>query len=337
MRNFWNKIIKLNACGFWLATAAAPTVADVQKSFVEVYPGRELYVERHIGKESAPTVILLNGMTYSTKDWGKFVDQLKLKSPDLNVVSYDMFGMGKTLLRYKERFSPFELVNDGNRVHYTEQARELDLLIDKLGIKGPIYLVGLSYGGAIAQEFARVSNKEIAGTFLFSPYITPLESQVKWIRLQISLVRLTQPFNMWAGLYSDGQLYDYFLKTLVYTTYPAVEPSVLENLYKPEATYRLAQGMKDFDGFTITSFLRDHKVHFVTPTKDEYIGQDVFDKYWAALPEDAKSSRLIVPGGKHKLPEEQPSLSAEWVVRVIEDKSGQLSGGKVFNSEDLGL
>ena len=63
-----------------------------------------------------------------------------------------------------------------------------------------------------------------------APYTQPLKGQDDWIKQQISVTRMQFPFNP----YSDEQLYDYFLRQICFSTYPSLEPIVLENPYKLE-------------------------------------------------------------------------------------------------------
>jgi len=302
------------------------------KGLVKIYKGRELYVEYTEAAPGQPTVVLLNGMTYSTRQWDKFVAQFKEKNPTVGVLAYDMYGMGQTLLKYHDDFVVTNPAKIG-RIHFQEQARELQLLLKNLSVPGPIHLLGLSYGGGVAQYFMNeyADTLPIKSAILMSPYVVPLKSQVDWIQYQISLVRFWQPYNMW----SDEVLYDYFLRQLVFTTYPFAEPIVLENPYKLEATYRLAQGMKNFDGLEWVNSYAKHSIHLLQPMMDEYIDQQTYEDFWAALPKSARASRFLIKGARHKLPEELPGLMTEWVSRLINDKTGKYYKGKTFSSKNV--
>ena len=305
--------------------------------FIEIYEGRELYIEYKAPAEGHPTVVLLNGMTYSTKDWSRFVAQFKERNPNAGVLAYDMYGQGKTLIKYANEMFFASLNPDRGRIAYTDQANDLRLLLKKLAPNGPIHLAGLSYGGGIAQQFLNdfqgSLEEKLESIILMAPFMEPLKNQVEWIEKQIYWTRVYQPWNAW----SDEALYDFYLRVLVYSTYPAAEPVILETPYKLEATYRLAQGMKDFDGFKYLDNFPARKVHMMVPTEDEYISQEGFKVYWDEMPEEARASLLFVEGGRHKLPEELPGLTVEWISRLIYDEQGNYKKGLTYHSNRMGL
>ncbi len=201
---------------FVLAVSARAFAFDLDtdfQGFIDI-GSKELYVDYMAPAKDRPTVILLNGLTYSTVQWDKMT--ASLKDVGLGVVRYDMDGMGQTLLKYGLPNQP---------IAYMDQVTDLDALLKKLKLKGPFNIVGLSYGGAIAAEYAARFPKKIENLILMAPYTEALEKQDTWIKEQVALTRLQFPLNP----YSDDAIYDYFLKQICFTTYPLVEPIVLEN------------------------------------------------------------------------------------------------------------
>ncbi len=245
------------------AALARPQVDQAYKGFVEIAPQRELYVEYDRAGKTGKTLVLLNGLTYSTAQWQSLRDQLvKL---GYGVLRFDFFGMGKTLLKY----GPVLDV-----IPQEDQVRDLDLLIQQFKLKNPC-IIGLSYGGGIAISYIAKHPKNLGEVFLMAPYLEPLPDQDKWIESQIwytekmwdstdqffPLTRRMRP--------NHEQLYNYFLKVLVYTTYPLAEPSVLENSYKLEAVYRLAQGIRKLKASDLIPHFPNHKIHLMISGKDQ--------------------------------------------------------------------
>jgi pimeloyl-ACP methyl ester carboxylesterase len=317
MRKLWVLIVVIN---FLLLDFAS------SGEFVEVYEGRSLYTEYKRAQKNHPTIILLNGMTYSTHQWDKLLKIFHVDHPEAGTLTYDMYGMGETKKKYKTDFFPFS----STQISYQEQARELWLLIKKLDIQGPIVLAGLSYGAGIAQYFMKEygSLPEIRSAILMSPFIEPLKNQVDWIKFQVQRAKWMYPFNP----LTDDQLYDFYLKLLVYTTYPVAEPIVLEHPVKLEATFRLAQGMNKFNGYDFVNDFPAKSIHLVVPLMDEYIDQTTFDKYWQSLPPSVRASRLLIKNGRHKLPEQMPDLVSKWIAKVAYDPYGDMDKGKTFES-----
>ncbi len=82
---------------------------------------------------------LLNGLAMHTKAWYGF---LPLLTDDYDVILYDFLGQG-------------ESSKDDMPYFIDELARYLALIMDELGVE-KVHLMGISYGGFIALEFARL-------------------------------------------------------------------------------------------------------------------------------------------------------------------------------------
>lgn len=263
---------------------------------------KELYVDYLEAQPNRPIVVLLNGLTYSTTDWEKMT--VALKKRGLGVIRYDMDGMGKTLLKYGVKMEPYA---------YTDQVLDLSNLLKVLKVPTPYNLVGLSYGGGIAAAFAAKFPKLTGKAILMAPYTEALKQQDDWIKSQIWATRLQFPYNP----YSDEQLYDYFLKQIVYTTYPSAEPSVLDNAYKLEAVFRMTQGIRKFRVVDDVQTFPRQSMYLLIARNDQYIKREVLEAFWNAIPVSARAEKIYVENSEHKIPEAQPEMAAEIVDRIV--------------------
>ncbi|MCE3011189.1 MAG: alpha/beta hydrolase [Proteobacteria bacterium] len=282
-----------------------PMTAGAFEGFVKIAPERELFVQWDEAQEGQPTVILLNGLTYSTKQFASFRKEL-IKS-GIGVVRYDMMGMGQTLLKYAPVVS---------MISYEDQVKDLKKLIEALEIETPVNLVGLSYGGGIAMAFAARNPKLVKSLMLMAPFTEPVASQDQWIKSQVWYTRKVYPLNP----YSDDDLYDYFLRQIVYTTYPAAEPIVLENPFKLEATFRMVQGIRKWRADRDVAKLPKKSVHLLIAENDQYIERNVLETFWEAVPVAQRGSKSVLKGSEHKIPEAKPSEAARWVKGVLNGK-----------------
>jgi len=113
----------------------------------ELQPDRSGHLEvgeqriwwEYFGKGDREVVCLLNGLAMHTKAWYSFLPQL---IDDYDVILYDFLGQGESS---KEDVPYF----------IDELARHLALIMDENGID-KIHPMGISYGGFIALEFARL-------------------------------------------------------------------------------------------------------------------------------------------------------------------------------------
>jgi pimeloyl-ACP methyl ester carboxylesterase len=100
--------------------------------------GQKVWWEYH-GDGSREPVCLLNGLAMHTKAWYGF---LPLLIDSYDVILYDFLGQGESSQEDVPYFIP-------------EFARYLTLIMDELGA-GKVHLMGISYGGFIALDFARL-------------------------------------------------------------------------------------------------------------------------------------------------------------------------------------
>jgi 3-oxoadipate enol-lactonase len=104
---------------------------------------REIHWE-YFGEGRREVVCLLNGLAMHTKAWYPFLDRLV---PDFDVLLYDYPGQGDST----SRDEPVEIADIAG---YLARLAE-DLAIERL------HVVGVSYGGFVAEEFARLHQRRL--------------------------------------------------------------------------------------------------------------------------------------------------------------------------------
>jgi pimeloyl-ACP methyl ester carboxylesterase len=273
---------------------------QTQKGFVKISKDRELFVDYVAPKAGQPTLIILNGLTYSTTDWDAFIAPLQKRG--VGLLRYDMFGMGQTLLKYAPTMAT---------ISFDSQVQDLKKLLTVMDIKGPYNLVGLSYGGGIGLGFAKFFPEDVKNLIMMAPFTEQLAGMDTWIKSQIWATRQMYPMNP----SSDDQLYDYFLHQIVYATYPQAEPSVLNNPYILESVFRMVQGIRkvrpvDFVGKITVP------MHLMVAEKDQYIPGTVLQTFWDKVPAKDKMSRIFVKDSEHKICEAVPNFAASWVYQI---------------------
>ncbi len=271
------------------------------KGFINI-ESKELYVEYWAPKNQMPTVVLLNGLTYSTKQWHQMV--LEFSKWGFGILTYDMNGMGNTLLKYGIRLQPYP---------YLDQVHDLNQLLMQLGLPSKINIVGLSYGGGIASAFANRFPNKINKLILMAPYTEPLATQDQFIRKQIDQYRKLNPL----APFTEDDLYDYYLKIICYSTYPSAEPSVLENPIKLEAVFRMTQGIRKFNASLLTYNFPKNSIYLLIAEKDQYIPAEVLEKFWISIPNSAKGEKIYIKDSEHKIPESKPIEAVKIISDII--------------------
>lgn len=284
-----------------LASPEWNVLASPDVKWVKVAEGKELYVEYYAPATGRPTLVLLHGLTYTTRQWKPLITELRKFG--FGIVNYDMEGMGQTLLRY----APVR-----NIIPNTTHVQDLKVLLKSLNVTPPYNLLGLSYGAGVGFNFS-IRFPELTGhVILMAPYIKPLKKIDDYIRTQVTNTRRLNPNNP----YSDDEIYEFFFRHFVYSTYPRQEPIVLENPYKLEAVFRLSQGVAAFIPEEHTDELQT-PMTLMIPEKDQYFPAKDYEDFWAQFPEKVKANLIYIKNSEHKIPESQPAQTAQYINEIL--------------------
>lgn len=132
--------------------------ATVKGNFAELSEGSTYY--RFSGPENGELLILLHGYSIPSFLWDRTINLLNQKG--IRTLSYDMYGRG-----YSDR--PDIIYNPSL---FTNQLSEL---LKQLDIREPVYLAGISMGGAVCVDFAAKHPEKVKSLILISPYGYPQE------------------------------------------------------------------------------------------------------------------------------------------------------------------
>ena len=314
----------------WAEAGAEEAAHQTQEGFVSLADGRKLWVTHRPAQPGKPTLVLLNGLTYSVHNWDSMLEFFHQQDPDVGVLRYDMRGQGQSLL------------NEGwvlQDIDPENQAHDLHQLHQILQIQGPIIHLGLSYGGAIALQFEAMYPGVTQDVILVAPYLKPLEWQDNWIRENMDRLRQLNPLLPW----SDRILYKALLSQMVYFVYPMAENEFLEspkhfwdymaltrNQLRLNGIWRMVNSMIDFEAVKLLPQLKDKKYHLWAPQQDEYVSPEEFLHFWGQMPKDLRASFMRLQGVQHKAQQQIPREFSELLLRVIH-QDPQLRKGKEFD------
>lgn len=299
-----------------LAFSLVAFAGEKIETLIALPNGNQLYVDYQQPASGKPTVVLLNGLTYSTDTWLRFSKPLAKLAPGTGILRYDMKGMGKTMFSNK--------VPVNYTISLDDQVEELQMLLQHFHLNR-VTLVGLSYGSGVAAAFAAKYPRYVENLVMMAPYTEAVASQDRWILSQVRTTRLMNPWNP----ATDDELYDYFLRQLIYSTYPSAEPVVLENPFKLEAVFRMVQGIRKFSAAKIAKQLPAGSVHLMVANQDQYLDKEALEAFWGAVPDAVRASRINISYTEHKIPEAIPEYSASWVAEIVL-KNPKISGGRIF-------
>jgi pimeloyl-ACP methyl ester carboxylesterase len=126
------------------------------------------------GEASAPPLVLLHGITASSLMWAPNIREL---STAFRTFAVDQIGdFGKTLCT-----RPIESVDD--------YVVWLDELFDALELRSGVNLAGMSFGGALAAQYALDRPERLAKLVLLAPASTVLRTSTRfWLRIALLAV-----------------------------------------------------------------------------------------------------------------------------------------------------
>lgn len=301
---------------FAFSASAFARSSDVINGFVDIGTRDALYTEYRPAKNGKPTLFLANGLTYSTQQWQEFIQALKNIDPEVGVVAYDMRGMGRTLLANAPA---------NYDIPFSDQVDDLHRLKEHFKIKGPTAVLGLSYGGAVALDIAVRFPNDFDQIIAMSPFLERIPEQDALIKNSVLSHRLFFPLDP----RTDEELYNLYLRLLVFSTYPSVEPIVLENPFKLEAVYRMVKGAKDWQAVQVIAKLPLQKVNIIAALDDEYVKFDRMQIFLKNIPKNQIGSVALFENTKHKIPEERARLAAAWVFEILHHNP-ELGLGQTF-------
>ena len=290
--------VALGGCGGASPPAATPTpdqstaAAEID-GLIDIGGGRSLsLVCRGTG---SPTVLFVSGTRGAADEWDTLL-------PDADADAVSTFEAVSETTRVCAYDRPGTTVESGEPTTSTvvpqpttalESAEDLHALMKAADQTGPYVVVGLSWGGLIAQQFARTYADEVEGIVLldsanaFLPQTFTSEQWAAWMALV-------------AGSVDE-----------IGSEVPAYEPSILELEATPELPAIPAVVMS-----------ADHPWDLqVTP------GVSTWPGWVAAQAELARSlgaSHITETDSGHGIPVEQPALVTEAILDVIHEiRSGR--------------
>lgn len=125
------------------------------------------------GKGERETFVLLNGLAMHTKAWSGFVPRLH---PEFDVLLWDYPGQGET-------------TGPDVPVTMPELAELLARVMDEAGV-GKAHVLGISYGGFVALEFARLFGERLLALTLSGILLTREETFERYEDVSLRFYRL---------------------------------------------------------------------------------------------------------------------------------------------------
>lgn len=301
--------------------------------YVALNSGDQIYVHVYNADSNLEPIVFLNGLSQDVSDWRALFPIIENSKRPL--IFFDNLYQGRSLKKYlsdKKTKFPFTSPLGAERAFYgedakplfksvpiTEQSQDIINLLDFLGVKTKVDLVGLSYGGGSALEIASTFSDRVRNVIMLAPYVGPLETQDQMIRAKVALLRKMYPISRYSAPEYYNELYDYFLRDLVYTTYYISEPSIIRwGFMQTVGAYELIRGIRHIVSADLVKTVPDHSIHLAIAGHDQYIPEKMLTDFWGTIPESKRGSILKVVNVEHKLNESVGPLIANYVLSIVD-------------------
>lgn len=294
-----------------------------QKGYVELADGVPHYVEYTPATQGKPTFILINGLVYDIERWNPVRNELVKKG--FGVFNYYIRGQYLSLREEKNRKGEPLFFKTG--LTTKQLAAELTQILAKMGLsQQKFHVVGLSFGAAVAAEWATQEPSRVEQLIFMAPMVLPLDRynpQGQWLYNNLELIKL------WWGPFLGPSFYEYAYNS-IYKSYlkqrivPDRVPDVLKDMPEvhQEAVFHLVRATRYFDlrQYSFANICRGC-VHFLLAQEDKEVFQDQL-KAFEMVSSQARGSLVFVAEAEHAIPDTAPEAGVYLLEQLFYQKKG---------------
>lgn len=305
-----------------LSLSAVSAHAAPERQVLTMDDGSALVTEISRGAPEKPVFVLLGDMLSELRSSDSLAHSLEIQGH--SVVRYSYTGQVDNLRLLKAGEEP-RAFTEG--LDLGDLAAELDQVLNKLSITGKVHLVGMSYGAAVASEYATRHPENVDTLILVAPLVSPLDHydpNGRTLRLWLTGVRFWENapcaiygfFNPWLCTTND-YWYDSFFRALHKT--PTVEltkevPVGVEEAAYKKGVYHLLRAARDFDLRSYAYKLKN--VHLIIAGEEEKQLKLNQELAWNLVKKAEKRSLAVIKGASHDLETSSPVATATWLDAV---------------------
>lgn len=270
--------------------------------YVKTASGADVYVSVKLAKNAATNrpMVLLDGVA-ARYDRNSAFEKL-VTAKDQSIISIFLPGQGETLAKDMEKGGR-SIRND---IEQEQQAKTVIEVLDALGVKDPVGVLGLSYGGAIAAQAEKQYPNRFNKVMLVAPYVKSEGKSSPYYNMMMN-----NPWNPFGPSMYRAAAKSTLEKTFNY------EPEVLQKFPGAfhEGLLRLSMGLEDFELADVVKGMED--VHWLVVPGD---GASDPNQNAEAFKGAKTGSFVMAPNtdaGKHDLIRGDGALVATWAADVM--------------------
>ncbi|WP_096272783.1 alpha/beta fold hydrolase [Paucisalibacillus globulus] len=290
----------------------------------------ELELEHLVIGEKGPTIVIEIGIGNSFYNWFSFLEQIK---DNYKIVIYHRAGYGNSRASKKQRT-------------VSNIAMELNELIKKLHIEEPFILIGHSFGGLCAQQYAKMFPEKLKGIILVDatsqnfkrlynlnlPVMYSMISLEKMIESNIdsskkSKEELYQMFTNMIEEYESNLLKQDTESFKNFITSPTLFRTIANEFMNWERSSQLIVELGEFPTIPLMVIARDKElsakpfIEHGIPKEEAFLHEEVWRDLQIELSHLTNKGELIIADGSdHEIHKDRPDV----IIRTIERMISQL-------------
>lgn len=275
----------------------------VQHTYTDAAGAHFTWASKELAKNSKPKLMLVHGITSSSAMWSGNVQGL---AQHFDLVVPDLIGHGRSTTAWS-----------GSSVDL--QVAHLVNILDSLGVPGPVYVVGNSYGGAISANFAEQHPHRTKALVICdgpaSDYTSAIADSVARSRGADGIAGLFTPTNkdemyrlLAVAMNEPPKVPGFARKQLFkkYQSHQAVYLGLLQDLLKNEQRYAQKRYL-----WTMPVYVLWGEGDKLIPP---FVGRGI-----AARNELPADHLIMMPNAGHATNVEQPVAFNEHLIRVLKE------------------
>lgn len=313
-----------------LHSAAALAARPSQQGFLKLSENRKIFYRSYAGQPGKPTLLLVNGLIYSLKNWDEFIDLSQKQG--YSVIQFAFSAQPESLkgLDYSQGAEP-DFFRDGLTVD--DLADEVHAVYKKLKVSGKVELLTLSYG-AVATHFAAKYPQLVNQLLMVAPLVVPTEKYDPngqlvdfWLDGWRNAARWWDPLGLWSPYwyeYSWQVIWGSFLMDRMErrgTEDPNYFPAGIPKEVFKKSVFHLVRAARDFD-------LKDYApgklpvVHMMTASEEEGPALQDQLRVWELLRPATRGSLAFFAPAYHALPGAHPEVTVYWLDSLYGNRAG---------------
>lgn len=250
------------------------------------------------------TIVILPGLDDSVFHYETAFNYFRTYNPEWGILGIDLRGQGKTRDDEGNIYS--------SKITLEEQTEILDQILEKNKIDSA-FIVGLSYGGGVALQYAKDYPARVLGLGLIAPYVTNFKAYKAGLTGIYYGLSFYNPFYKMLSKYS---LPPYFMSAKIKGR---LNPQTNWTSQRMKALSKLTMGILDLNTDKVLDEMTylPIGIHLLTACQDTVVPIAAHRHFYNRIPKNILKSFSLEDGIGHRVLQQHPKQASMWIHRLL--------------------